>query len=407
MNPTNPILIAGGGIGGLTAAIILAQNGRNVHLFEQSGAFSEIGAGLQISPNAMQVHRAIKTDKAIIKAGFAPEYAALRHYKTGHIHLKTPLKHQCETRYGAPYIHIHRADLQRILLASAKAAGVIFHMATRVEAYRQDSSAITLETDKGAFKGSLLIGADGIKSAIHLQMSKAEKNPPIKPRFTGQIAWRGIIPASALPPRMIAPAANIWMGPGQHFVAYYLRGGDLINFIAAQDRKEWAEESWSFKGDKSKLAAAFNGWDTSVTHLIKACETPYIWGLFDRQPLNNWQDGRAVLLGDAAHPMLPFMAQGAAMAIEDAWVLSHKILTCHNGGDTRLEALAQYVNIRRPRTAALQKTSQQNAKMFHTSSAAQLCLRRAQLSLAHHIPVLQHMKLGSIYGLDVTKTYPI
>jgi len=289
---------------------------------------------------------------------------------------------------------------------AAKYAGVKFHMGARVEGYAQDDSSITLKTERGEFKGRALIGADGIKSAVNAQISAA-KRQSVKPQFTGQIAWRGMVPASALPRSMIAPAANVWMGPGKHFVAYYLRGGDLINFVAAEERDDWTEESWSLKGDKSKLIAAFAGWDAPVTTLIKACETPYLWGLFDRPPLEHWQDGRAVLLGDAAHPMLPFMAQGAAMAIEDAWVLSHKILSFKSDYETLPDALAQYVNIRRPRTAKLQKTSRNNAKMFHASSAAALLIRRVKLGLANHIPALQHMKLDPIYGVNVHADHPI
>ena len=401
-----PILIAGGGIGGLTAAIILAQNGLDVQIFEQSDEFRDIGAGLQLSPNAMQIFAAVKLSGEISAAGFEPDFAALRHYQTGRPYLKTALKSICRPRYGAPYIHIHRADLQQILLSAAKSAGVTFHMNTSVKGYEQSPDDITLETDKSRFKGRIVMGADGIKSTISAQISAAKDSKPA-PRFTGQIAWRGTIQASALRSGLLPPAANVWMGPGKHFVAYYLRGGTLINFIAVEERDDWTEENWSLKGDPSKLITAFKGWDTPVTSLIKACETPYLWGLFDRLPCEHWQDGRAVLLGDAAHPMLPFMAQGAAMAIEDAWVLSHKILTPQSNGDNLLKALPQYADIRRPRTARLQKISRSNAKMFHESRPAAKLIRRAKLSLAQSIPALQHMKLGPIYGVNVVKDYPI
>jgi len=401
-----PIFIAGGGIGGLTAAIILAQNGLDVHIFEQSGEFSEIGAGLQLSPNAMQIFEAIKLSGEISAVGFEPDFAALRHYQTGRPYLKTALKSICRSRYGAPYIHIHRADLQQVLLGAAKSAGVTFHMNACVKGYEQSPEDITLQTDKSSFKGRLVIGADGIKSAISTQIS-AEKDSLHTPRFTGQIAWRGIIQASALPSGLLPLAANVWMGPGKHFVAYYLRGGTLINFIVVEERDDWTDENWSLKGEPSKLITAFKGWDAPVTALIEACKTPYIWGLFDRPPCEHWQDGRAVLLGDAAHPMLPFMAQGAAMAIEDAWVLSHKILTAQSSDNNLLKALGQYADSRRPRTAHLQKISRSNAKMFHESRPAAKLFRGAKLSLAQSIPALQHMKLGPIYGVNVVNNYPI
>ena len=391
------ILISGGGIGGLTTAIILAQNGCRVDLFEQAADFTEVGAGLQLSPNAVHVHAAIGTATAISDAGFTPDFAALRDFKTGEIQLKTPLKTICRPRYGQPYIHIHRADLQQILIQAAKDAGVSFHLGTSAQDFHQTESYVTLNTDKGSFTGDALIGADGIRSVIREQI-----NSTAEPRFTGQIAWRGTVPTHSLPAVILPPAANVWMGPNHHFVAYYLRGGDLINFVAVEERGQWVEESWSLKGQKSDLRKAFDGWDPVVTQLINAAPDCYLWGLFDHAPLNHWSQGRVTLLGDAAHPMLPFMAQGAAMATEDAWVLSQKLLTNPNVK----AALKAYELARKPRATKLQALSRANAKLFHEESKLGCAVRNLKLAAASKLPALQHIKLDPVYGINVVKDFP-
>ena len=391
------VLIAGGGIGGLTTAIILAQQGCAVDLFEQSPAFTEVGAGLQISPNAMHVHAAIGTTTAISEAGFTPTFAALRHFVTGKIQLKTPLKDLCPNRYGQPYIHIHRADLQTILVQAAKAAGITVHLGCTALDLSQTDSNVTLKTNKTAFTGDVLIGADGIRSVVrdHIHARTA-------PRFTGQIAWRGTVATRDLPTDMLPSAANVWMGPNRHFVAYYIRGGTLINFVAVEERDQWTEESWSLKGQTSDLLAAFEGWDPIVTQLINAASDCYLWGLFDHAPLPHWTKGRVTLLGDAAHPMLPFMAQGAAMATEDAWVLSQKILTTQN----IKAALKAYEFARKPRATKLQALSRGNAKLFHEASKLGCVVRNLKLTAASMIPALQHMKLDPIYDVNVVKDFP-
>ena len=398
MNSLPHVLIAGGGIGGMAAAIILAQKGCRVDLFEQAPNFTEVGAGLQLSPNAMQVHTAIGTATAIMDAGFTPDFAALRNFKTGEIHLKTPLKAICRPRYGQDYIHIHRADLQRILVQAATDVGISFHLGTAAHSFHQTDEQVTLNTDKGSFSGDALIGADGIRSVIREQI-----NNRAAPRFTGQIAWRGTVATKDLPADRLPPAANVWMGPNRHFVAYYLRGGELINFVAVEERDQWTEESWSLKGQTSDLLAAFEGWDPIVTQLINAASDCYLWGLFDHAPLPHWTKGRVTLLGDAAHPMLPFMAQGAAIATEDAWVLSQKLLTTQN----IKAALQAYELARKARATKLQALSRGNAKLFHEPSKFGCALRNLKLATASRLPTLQHMKLDPIYGVNVVKDFPI
>jgi len=193
------------------------------------------------------------------------------------------------------------------------------------------------------------------------------------------------------------------MGPERHFVAYYLRGGDLINFVAVQERDDWVEESWSLTGGKDKLTAAFNGWDRCVTQLIDAAQDCLLWGLFDRAPLSFWSQGRTTLLGDAAHPMLPFMAQGAAIAMEDAWVLAQKILTAPD----MIDALTAYEAARMARGTKLQNISRNNAKLFHENAGVARAIRSAKFGLAAKLSALQHIKLDPIYAMNVTTDHPL
>jgi len=338
------ILISGAGIGGLTAALALAQNGVAVDVLEQAPLLGEVGAGLQQGPNAMHVHAALGLDAAVRAASFEPDSIEFRDYKTGKSLLSNPLKGAHEQRYGQKYLHIHRADL------------------------------------------------------IRRQMLGPEKNV-----YTGNVAWRGIVPTSKLPIDHIPPCANNWLGPKRHFVSYYIRGGDYINFVAIEERDEWTEENWSQRGDMNKLRAAFSGWDSRVTDLLNACEDCHLWGLFDHPPLAGWTEGRVALLGDAAHPMLPFLAQGASMAIEDGWVLAQS-LSAHK--DEAHRGLKAYEAARYARATHIQALSRENAKLYHMRSPAQTLLRNTKFKIATHIPAAAHSKLDKVFGVNVVKEFP-
>ena len=392
------ILVAGAGIGGLTVATALAQSGACVDLFEQAPHLSEVGAGLQQSANAMHVHRALGIEYAVIKRGFTPNNVTLRHYKNGRPLLTVPLGHTHQTRYGAPYIHIHRADLHDILRDAAIKAGVTIHLGHRVTGFDQDDNTVTLHCGKINYTGDVLIGADGVQSIIAQQL-----NPDAtKPRFTGQIAWRGIVPTEAVPKDTLPPNATAWLGPRRHCVAYYLRGGTLINFVAVEERDKWTDEGWSHKGDVKTLRQAFSGWDPRLTTLLDACQETFLWGLFDygASAKASWGQGRVTLLGDACHPMLPFMAQGAAMAIEDGYVLAREIMRY---GANIQSALRRYEVQRRPRTSRIQKRSSDNAAMFHHGAGLARTLRNFKFKVAQHLPAAQHSQFDWIYGYDVTE----
>jgi salicylate hydroxylase len=254
---------------------------------------------------------------------------------------------------------VHRADLMEALVARARELPSIhLHPKARCDAFEQTRDGVEVRIGREWVSGALLIGADGIHSSVRTGLFGAES-----PRFTGNVAWRGMVPVERLPRGLINPVATIWMGPGKHFVHYYVRSGRLVNCVCVVERRGWEVESWTERGELADLKRDFVGWHDTVQELIRNMddEACYRWALFDRNPMRTWGEGRVTLLGDACHPTLPFMAQGAAMAIEDAAVL----VDCVADADDVTEALMRYESLRRSRTARIQLGSRSNAKLFH------------------------------------------
>ena len=354
------IAIVGAGIGGLCSALVLRLHGHKVTVYEQASQLSEVGAGLQLSPNAMQVLNKLGLNQQIMTAGFLPEQAVMRHYQSGKAYFSVPLGEQAFNRYGAEYVHIHRADLQQILLQACQQQQINIHLNHTLDTYQATPEGVTLEFTHGqSAKGQILIGADGIKSRVQAQMLGQSR-----PRFTGQVAWRGVVAADALPKGLIKPNANLWVGPNQHFVSYYLRGGRYVNFVAVEEQTEWQQESWHHQGDTQALRNKFSNWHPEVTQILDKVEQTFLWALFDRAPLPRWVDERVALLGDACHPMLPFLAQGAAMAIEDSWVLAQAL----SKAQPLAQSLQAYESARKPRTSMIQHKARSNAHLYHMSS---------------------------------------
>ena len=426
MEEKSRILVAGGGIAGLCTALNFARHGAEVHIFEQTAGYGDVGAGIQISPNAMHVLARLGLAAALERSGFQPEATILRDFETGQPYLTLPMRGVYQRRYAQPSLHIHRADLIDILYQAATQAGILMHFNKTVTGYQQTNKRITLsfvdsDSSEGAFDGDLLVGADGINSLIQQQISGRHDPPqhaPTPPRFTGQVAWRGLVPTAALPDNALPDnalpdnalpdndlphAANVWLGPGKHFVAYYLRDAGLINFIAVEERDDWTEEGWQIAGDMNDVRTAFAGWDSRISAILEACEKSYLWGLFDRAPLPHWYDGRAVLVGDACHPMLPFMAQGGAMSIEDSYVLGEQVMAGHVKDDDGLsQALEKYQTLRQPRTTMVQNISRANAGHFHAAGFPRLALRQMQFAGARLFPALMARRLDKIYGYNAT-----
>jgi len=389
------IVIAGGGIGGLTAALCLNHFGFEAQVLEQAPVFSEIGAGIQISPNGMKVLQALGLDDAIAAVAFRPTASTMRIGTSGDTIFERPMGSRMERKYGAPYLHIHRADLIEIL-AQAVRERMPDALRTNVcvTGYLQDDNGVYVQTNGDAVAGDILIGADGIKSAIRNTMLG-----PQNPRFTGNVAWRAVVPVEKLGRHVPEPKATVWTGKDKHAVTYLLRGGELANFVGVVERDDWREESWSATGTREQALADFAGWHPVVTTLIEQADAHYRWALFDRKPLGQWTDGRAALLGDAAQPMLPFMAQGAAQAIEDAYVLARAL---SENSDT-VSALNKYANKRKLRTARVQAAASANMELFHQGAGPQRKRTFGPIWAADKLaPDLIDAKLDWIYGHDVT-----
>ena len=355
-------LICGGGIGGLTTALCLAGTGHEVEVFEAAGEFAGTGAGLQLSPNATRVLLYLGLEDALKQVAFPPEAAQFRHWQTGAVIAESALGQSALQRYGAPYYHLHRGDLMQVLLDAARAAPQIaLHAASAINHIEQTPGRVTIATQAGArSSGDILVGADGIHSFTRSFLWGKDL-----PRFTGNIAWRALVPAARLPEGAIRPMTTAWWGPGGHFVHYLVRRGELVNCVCVREKEGWEIESWTEPGDYQELKADFNGWHPELQMLMDHTDRDSLckWALFDRQPMPQWGKGRITLLGDACHPTLPFMAQGAAMAIEDAAVLSGCLQT-EPDIDTALQG---YEALRKPRTARIQKGSERNARLFHLS----------------------------------------
>ena len=398
-------LIAGGGIAGMAAALALARTGWHVRVFEQAVALGEVGAGLQISPNAVRALDWLGLGEPIRAAGFAPRAAVMRDGPTGHEIYRVPLGAAAGRRWGAPYLHLHRADLLKILAEAACAAGVEVETGVRVQAVLNRRDGIHLERAAAgngaadapeAIEGDLALGADGIRSALRRQLNGAEA-----PDFSGMVAWRALVPAERLPPGLVAPDATVWAGPGRHLVSYLLRGGALVNVVAVEERAAWRAEGWRHPGDPGALRAGFAGWHPAVTALLDAVDAVHVWGLFTRPEQVRWVHGRVALIGDAAHPMLPFMAQGAAQALEDAVVLARCLA---DPGRSVPEALMRYEARRWPRVAWVQARSRANGRLFLLRTPLGRLLHRGPIAgVSRLAPKLAAKPLDWLYGHDAAQ----
>ncbi len=344
------IAIIGGGIGGLVAGIALRRAGHQPVIYERSAAFGEVGAGISLSPNAVKGLESLGMGPFLTKYANEPLDQFLYHSKNGDLLMRID-RRTCRRDYGAAYYQMHRADLLAELVRLFGADNC--KLSKQLVRADQKTGEVTLRfADGGSVVADAVIGADGLRSS----MRDILFNTPA-PVFSGHVAWRALIPAHHLGPEAVAASNINHIGAGQNLVTYPVRGTDLVNMVALTRSPDWAEESWSEKAEKSALAACFIGWTDYVTGVIAAAPVNelYRWGLFVRAPLNKWVKGRIALLGDAAHPMLPYMGQGASSAIEDAVVLGR----CFASGGDPQAALQTYQRSRVERAAFLQAESNQ------------------------------------------------
>ncbi len=342
------IAIIGGGIGGLTAGIALQQAGFAPVIYERAGEFGEVGAGISLSPNAVKGLEMLGFREFLEAHANEPLDQFLFHGLTGE-HLLTYDRRTCRDTYGAAYYQMHRADLLEALVARFGAQNC--RMGKALATLEQSEAGVALRFEDGSSAhADIVIGVDGLRSVVRDILFAT---PP--PTFSGHVAWRALVPGERLGPRAVERSNINHIGPGQNLVTYPVRGTALVNVVALTRAQGWAEESWNTKADPRELAALFVGWADYVERVIAAIEADalYRWGLFIRTPLERWVKGRVAVLGDAAHPMLPYMGQGASSAIEDGVVLGR----CFAQVDDPLVALALYEQARVQRCALLQSES--------------------------------------------------
>ena len=363
------ILIAGGGIGGLAAALALLKRGFDVEVYEQASALKEVGAGLQLSANCNRALYELGLGEELQRLSCEATGKEIRLWSSGDTWKLFDLGPQSVARYGYPYFTVYRPDLLAVLAAGVRAYKPdAIRLGARSLGFLQDADGVTLLLEAGAVRGDVLIGADGVHSNIRQSLFGADR-----PQFTGLMAWRGVIPMQRLPERMRRMVGTNWVGPGGHIVHYPLRAGQLMNFVGVRERDDWQVESWSVAGRVDETLADFTGWHEDIQLMIRAIDVPYKWALKHRAPLPKWSVGRVSLLGDACHSTLPFLAQGAAMAIEDGFILARALEAC---ADAEV-ALGRYEEARRARTTRMVEGAAANSKRFHNPELAHVDGARA------------------------------
>ncbi|HEY6025521.1 MAG TPA: FAD-dependent monooxygenase [Pseudolabrys sp.] len=369
------ILIAGAGLGGLAAASFLIQDGHQVEVYEQAPRLEEIGAGIQISANAMHALRHLGLEPAIRKVGVHPGAYVFRLHDTGEEIQRFALSAEHERLHGAPYTQMHRADFHAILADKLRSLDPnAIRLGKRVVGFTEDADGVTLQLADGTdARGDVLIGADGLKSAVRRKIAGE-----VPANYTGDAAWRITVPVERLPQPFLEPVMSVFMGPGGHAVCYYVRSGTIMNFVGLHETDDILEESWTVKLPWERLKADFKGWHPAIQAIIDAADKDqcYRWSLHNRLPIDNWSTARATLLGDSAHATLPYLAQGAVMAIEDGAVLMRAL---RQESDIAA-ALQLYQRNRIDRTARIVLQSSENRRRFHLGSEAAI---RAEFAKAN------------------------
>ncbi|MEM9716673.1 MAG: FAD-dependent monooxygenase [Pseudomonadota bacterium] len=358
--------VVGGGVAGLSSAIALAQQGAKVRLSERADAFGEVGAGLQLSPNAMRALTALGVVPDVTGFSQLTLYDGLNDFKLGSVGIAQP---------DMPYCAVHRADLIDALERRARDLKITIELGAEAQG---DPSA------------DLVIGADGVRSKIREQITVSQ------PRFSGKMAWRALVRANDVDPSWVSGGLQTFLGPSAHLVTYPLRDNSIINVVAIVDALDGVEENWRQQGDVALMRVGFTDWSKRVWQLLDPIQDMMMWGLFDHQPLPRWQDGRQVLMGDAAHPVVPFFAQGAALALEDAVVLAN----CLTRQDVP-EALARFESLRKPRAAAVLQAAWGNARLFHFKNPVMRFGRMATMpTLTRVTPGLFKKRFDWVYSYD-------
>ncbi len=381
------ITVLGGGVAGLAAAISLAMRGASVTVLEQAEAIREVGAGLQISPNGMVVLRAMGVDMALMARSVQAERLEVWDYSKGRALVRIDV---AQNWSHAPYLFVNRADLIEVLAERARGLGVKIRLLQQIETVDLSGESPRIVTAQGVeMHPDLLIGADGIHSRTRAAMNDAEPA-----RFTGNVAWRAVVPLRGQP-----PVARVFVGPGRHLVTYPLRGGTSMNVVAVQERRDWVAEGWHHRDEPENLRRAFADFRPEVQDVLALVDEVYIWGLFRHQVARRWHKNGAVILGDAVHPTLPFMAQGAVMALEDAWCLGDVLQAAEDIG----AGLARFQARRQHRVTRVVATATDNARHFHLGQGVRRLASHGALRLGMGMrPQVFAKRVDWIYAHDET-----
>ena len=387
MRRTIRVVIIGAGIGGLGAACALHRRGFEVAIYERSSRLEEVGAGLQVGPNAVKVYRALGLEAALRRNAFEPVNMVSLKWDDATLRFREPLKAVAQAKYGAPYMTAHRADLHRLLREALPEESI--HLgANCVGAFSSDRSALARFSNGTEVEADVVIGADGIRSAIRAQLFGADN-----PRFTEQMCWRAMVSMDCVPAR-VGPDASValdrgeyfgWLGPNGHVICYPIGDGRMLNIFAGHVAEGWVEESWSVPSSAAELIEAYRGWNEALLGIFRNIEHCFKWGIFDRDPIADWTRGRVTLLGDAAHPTMPTLAQGANMAIEDGYVLARNLVRHQDDVSAGLQA---YVAERLPRTSRVQLQA------------------RAQFANNRQVPPPPFLDRTWIHAFDATREEP-
>lgn len=384
------ITIVGAGIAGLACAIAMAQRGFKVTVLEQAEAIREVGAGLQISPNGFAVLRALGLGSQVHAAAVAAQAIELRDYRASRLVMRLDLSALADWQQ---YLFVHRADLIEILAEAARNNGVRIRLLQKIVSLEDlGEEGVCLKTAQGGKHfAPLVIGADGMHSKIRQFV-----DGPSAPFFTHQVAWRATVPVPSVADKKV----QVHMGPGRHVVTYPLRGGKMMNLVAVQEKTAWVAESWMHQDDPANMAAVFSDFAPKVRALMAQVNSVHQWGLFRHPVARQWHRGQAVIIGDAVHPTLPFLAQGACMALEDVWVLADCLET---QTDPSL-AFARYQKIRQARVERVVATATQNAKRYHLSlPPLRLAAHTALRAVGTMAPSIALSKFDWLYQHDVTR----